>query len=267
MIAGPDFICFGLQKAGTGWLYDQMASCAQVWMPPVKEISHFAGDPYKRTNINIVARCEAADPKLGGADGEFVKRFKAGLEHERTIEWYRALFEPKSGRISGDISPSYAAAQRAVSAACPDAKFILLLRNPIDRFWSAVSMQLRAGRLDLKQVADWGSAKALLARPLYAKQSYPSRVWARWSSVVPAASIRFWFLDDIIADPDHVRREILGFLGVVQPSFGLPADYNRKQNRKKFAMPSDVRDGLREAFRSEMETSAELFGGAARLWR
>jgi hypothetical protein len=260
-LKGPDFICFGLQKAGTGWLYDQMASCGQIWMPPVKEISYFAGNPYKRTNTKIIERCEAADPGLSGVNGEFVKRFRSGLDRERDLEWYRALFEPKSGRISYVTAPS------EVSAACPDAKFIFLIRNPIDRFWSAVSMHLRGGRLDQKQVANWGSVKKLLARPLYVNQSYPSRIWARWSSLVPAGSIRFWCLDDIIADPDRVRREIVGFLGVTQPTFGLPADHNRKQNTKKFVMPSGVRDGLREAFRKEMETSAELFGGAARLWR
>lgn len=59
----------------------------------------------------------------------------------------------------------------------------------------------------------------------------------------------------------------MGFLGVAVPTFSLPADYNRKQQKPKLAMPSGVRDGLREAFRKEMETSAELFGGAARLWR
>ena len=176
-MSGPDFICFGLQKAGTAWLYDQLASCEQMWMPPVREINHFVGNPYKPANMKTLARCEAAGPNLNGADAVFAARFKAGLHLERNLEWYNSLFKPKSGRMSGDISPGYATdpkAQARAYAACPDAKFIFLLRNPIDRFWSAVNMHLRTGKLDQKHVADSKSVLSLLRRPPYAKRSYPS---------------------------------------------------------------------------------------------
>ena len=41
--AGPDFICVGAQKAGTRWLYDQLAFHPEFWMPPVKELHFFDG--------------------------------------------------------------------------------------------------------------------------------------------------------------------------------------------------------------------------------
>ena len=37
---GPDFICIGMQKAGTGWAYDQLQYHPDFWMPPVKEIHY-----------------------------------------------------------------------------------------------------------------------------------------------------------------------------------------------------------------------------------
>lgn len=37
----PDFIGIGQMKAGTGWLYDQLRSHQDVWMPPSKELHFF----------------------------------------------------------------------------------------------------------------------------------------------------------------------------------------------------------------------------------
>ena len=41
MIAGPNFLCIGAQKAGTGWLYEQLRSHSDFWMPPLKELHYF----------------------------------------------------------------------------------------------------------------------------------------------------------------------------------------------------------------------------------
>ena len=37
---GPDFVCIGMPKAGTGWLFDQLRFHPDFWMPPVKEIDY-----------------------------------------------------------------------------------------------------------------------------------------------------------------------------------------------------------------------------------
>jgi hypothetical protein len=43
--SGPDFICIGMQKAGTGWLFDQLQYHPDFWMPPIKEIHYLDRDP------------------------------------------------------------------------------------------------------------------------------------------------------------------------------------------------------------------------------
>jgi hypothetical protein len=40
---GPDFLCVGVPKAGTGWLFDQLNAHPDFWMPPVKESFTSAG--------------------------------------------------------------------------------------------------------------------------------------------------------------------------------------------------------------------------------
>ena len=39
--SGPDFICIGMQKTATNWLYDQLRSNKSFCMPPIKEIHFF----------------------------------------------------------------------------------------------------------------------------------------------------------------------------------------------------------------------------------
>src|SRR5205085_9115453 len=38
---GPDFLCMGAQRAGTGWLYEQLRNHPDFWMPPLKELHYF----------------------------------------------------------------------------------------------------------------------------------------------------------------------------------------------------------------------------------
>ena len=45
--ARPDFLCVGAQKGGTTWLYQQLDSHPDFWMPPVKELHYF--DQLSRT--------------------------------------------------------------------------------------------------------------------------------------------------------------------------------------------------------------------------
>jgi hypothetical protein len=39
--AGPDFLCVGVHKGGTTWLYQQLDSHPDFWMPPLKELHYF----------------------------------------------------------------------------------------------------------------------------------------------------------------------------------------------------------------------------------
>ncbi len=39
----PDFLCIGAQKAGTTWLYHNLAQHPGIWMPPLKELFYFCG--------------------------------------------------------------------------------------------------------------------------------------------------------------------------------------------------------------------------------
>ena len=65
---------------------------------------------------------------------------------KRDIEWYKRLFRPALGKIAGEITPGYSFLDKngvqTIYRNFPDVKIILLLRNPIQRDWSALIRNL-----------------------------------------------------------------------------------------------------------------------------
>src|SRR5207245_8007632 len=53
--AGPDFLCVGAHKGGTTWLYQQLDSHPDFWMPPVKELHYL--DQLSRVQRTSPPRC------------------------------------------------------------------------------------------------------------------------------------------------------------------------------------------------------------------
>src|ERR1700693_6546256 len=53
--AQPDFLCVGAHKSGTTWLYRQLDSHPDFWMPPIKELHYF--DQLSRVQRSPPPRC------------------------------------------------------------------------------------------------------------------------------------------------------------------------------------------------------------------
>ena len=108
----PNFICIGAQKAGTSWLYEQLRVHSGVFMP-MRELNFF----YRRLEVG----------------------------------WYTAQYaDSNGGSVSGDISPNYSAfiglASR-ISAICPLARIILIIRDPVERAFSQYKMAKLLGNI------------------------------------------------------------------------------------------------------------------------
>src|ERR1700755_1134451 len=98
--ARPDFLCVGVHKGGTTWLYQQLDSHPDFWMPPFKELHYF--DQLSRVQRPPSPRCkDERDDRLQ----ESIKSLSA--KPHLDLEHYARLFEPKGSLLSGDISPNY----------------------------------------------------------------------------------------------------------------------------------------------------------------
>ena len=141
--AQPDFMCIGAHKSGTTWLYQQLDAHPDFWMPPVKELHYF--DQLSRVDRSAPPRCR--DER----DLRFLESLNSlSAKADIDLENYGRLFEPKGSLLSGDISPNYSTLSskliRQIVRYFPSLKVIFLARDPVQRFWSHLSMEVhRAG--------------------------------------------------------------------------------------------------------------------------
>jgi len=263
--AGPDFLCIGAHKAGTTWLYQQLDSHPDFWMPPVKELHYF--DQLSRVQRAAHPRCR--DER----DRRFLDRLKSlSAEAGIDLENYGRLFEPKASLVSGDISPNYSTLNNKVVQQVVgyfrNLKVIFLARDPVERVWSHLSMEVHYRQIEPFDVTNIDEVNRNLLRRGMLLRSYPSAVVARWKRYVDPEQFRVYFFDDLQRNPAELRRSILRFLGADpdKPSGRLNADYNSWTRMEKLPLTNKVRSHLAQFFKKELKTCAARLGGSARDW-
>jgi hypothetical protein len=275
--AGPDFICIGMSRAGTGWLYDQLRGRPDFWMPPIKEVGYFQPDdpfPGRRLRKKVAEISERGSERREreDRDGEFLRLAGKGRGWGNVYGFYRSLFALKGEQWTGDITPGYSILSRrriaSIATNLPDTKVILLLREPVERCWSQLGLRTRGGRMiEEEALSDWKRIKAYISAPRVAGRCFPSRIYDRWAEHVPPDRLKVFFFDDIVVRPEALRGEILTYLGVEDlGGWPLPADYNRKSKVKKPVMNDTVRAGMVGHFAEELRLCATKFGGPAAAW-
>lgn len=123
-MALPDFFVLGAPKAGTTALHAALALHPQLYLSPVKEPKFYL--------------CRSGPPPRS------TQRGPGDAHSAREWVWrrrdYEALFDPAGpDRLKGESTPFYLydrAAQRGIRADVPQARLIVVLRDPIDRAYS-----------------------------------------------------------------------------------------------------------------------------------
>jgi hypothetical protein len=150
----PDFLIAGVPKAGTTALHAALTRHPGLFLPPVKEPKFFLSD---------------GRPPATGGPGD-VQTYQ---EHVWRRSDYEALFEPAPpGTSKGEATPFYLydhGAHERIARLLPDARLILLLRDPVDRAHSNWTHLWNAG---LEPEADF----------LTACRAEPRRQAAGWAA-------------------------------------------------------------------------------------
>jgi hypothetical protein len=283
-LEGPDFICVGMPKAGTSWLFDQLQYHPDFWMPPVKELQYLNHAFPKLKNVEKHLRLferRAARARKGArskrrpgdaCDERFLKEAQALSGRPMDISRYAALFRHKGDLLSGDISPPYSALSDEVvvqlARLLPDVKVLLLVRDPVERAWSNLCMSHRRGNFDSGLLEDPNRFRSFFEEEKLDERLFPTRIAERWSRCAPNVRFRHFLFDDISAGAGRVRQEILLFLGANpdKKSGELPPHYNRKANAAKLVLSDAIKAILVEHFQDELKACADLFGGRAQDW-
>ena len=263
--AQPDFLCIGLHKAGTTWLYQQLDSHPDFWMPPLKELHYL--DQLSRVQRSSSPRCR--DER----DRRFLENINdLSAKPHLDFDHYAQLFEPKGPLLSGDISPNYSTLSteiiRRVIRYFPKLKVIFLARDPVERLWSHLSMEVHYHQIEPFDVTDLDAVNRNLLRRGLLLRSYPSQVVARWKRCIHPDRFRIYFFDDLQSNPAELRRRILEFLGADpdKPGNRAPTDYNSWSKMEKLPMTDKVQAHLAHFFKKELKTCAARLGGPARNW-
>ncbi len=197
-------------------------------MPPIKELHYF----------DELSKVQRARPPCcrDERDVRFLESIKSlSARPSIDLENYARLFEPKGSLHSGDITPTYSTLSdeiiRRIVEYFPNLKVIFLARDPVERAWSHLSMEVHYGQIEPFDVTD---------------------------------------ITDVNRqrNPAELRGFILHFLGADRhkPSERLTADYNSWNGMEKLQLTDKVRSHLAQFFKKELKTCAAKLGGPARQW-
>jgi lipopolysaccharide transport system ATP-binding protein len=253
----PDFVIIGAPKCGTTSLFSYLVHHPLVLGSATKEVHY-------------------ADREANVARGE---------------RWYRAWFPPTAtlqrvGRangveraICGEATPNYLGhpdAPARLHRVVPDARLLVLLREPGARAWSqfrwskrwggedldfaeaiATEAERLPGRFDMMRTVEQRQrfmTLSYLTRGLYAEQLE----W--WYEAYPRDQILVLRSEDLFGDPSATYRRTVAFLGL--PDLGEPDYPVRNQGTGPTEIEPVTRAWLDDWFAEPNRRLAELTGGA-----
>lgn len=287
----PDFLGIGAQRAGTTWLHHNLQRHPHVWMPPLKELHYFdraihypspsslaeeslivralgKGDPSEQWRRKLKGNLKRRMGEISLRDAPWYLRFFLGRYNDR---WYASLFARAKNKIKGEITPSYSILEprdiEHISRMMPEAKIIFVLRNPIDRTWSAIRYSKRRLQHQLESMSFEGF-KSIVNKDWVALRANYVRTIENWGSYFPKEQFFIGFFEDIMHRPNQFLTQVFEFLGVD------PSEENVTSLAARTINPSphkeirpEFKQYLAEVYYPQIKALSEMLGGYASQWR
>lgn len=199
-----DFFCVGVAKAGTTTLHELLCLQDDVALPARKETNYFS--------FGMMGKPAFTGPLDGSSVNE---------PTVTSFEDYENDFDKKQGCLYGEICPSYMleGAAQNIHDHNPEAKIIILLREPVDRAYSNYQHLVRDGRehgsfeealaAEANRLADgwewfWGLKQ----------NSFYFDAVRQYFELFGKENVKIIFFEEFVkAQPEHLR-EIMKFVGM-----------------------------------------------------
>lgn len=177
-----DFLCVGAEKSGTTWLDAMLQQHPQVCLPRKKELHYFN-------------RYNAEFPDLPNRNWT------------RPLSWYFSFFPPCGpSQKRGEICPSYLwdeAAPLRIRDLSPNAHILIILRNPVERTYSAYRYWSQYGTITGEfREAFQKYHVFLVRRSLYYEQV------RRYLDAFSPAQVHVYLYDDLRNEPAQFLKSI-----------------------------------------------------------
>ena len=224
----PDFLGIGVPRAGTTWLYALLRSHPQLFVPPERKEVHFF-DRY----------------------------------WDRGTDWYESFFPRERGelRAVGEITPQYFypdPCPARVAATVPDARLILMLRDPVERAYSQYWLRVRIDnyRGPFEQF--------MQERPYAVDWGFYTERWRAYRERFAAEQILVLVYEEATSQVAETTLRIGSFLGVDPAGFrSSPSRVNRSyvpRNRRLASAAGRIGRKLRDLDQDWVIAAARRLG-------
>jgi hypothetical protein len=209
----PNFLIIGAMKAGTTSMHYYIGAHPQVFMPRANDLNFFIEE----------------------------------MNWNRGWGWYEEQFAGAEGAIAiGEVSPGYSfhpvrrGVSERIAAALPQARFVYIVRHPIERMRSQwVHRSLRGmERRSLDQ--------ALLDDPRYLDRSRYAMQVEQYLRYFPREQLKLVVTEQLAASQETIMRDVYEFLGVDATWTGdvMERRFNRTDIKERAAIPQVRPRGL-----------------------
>lgn len=233
----PDYVIIGVQKGGTGSLYNLLVQHPQIAEAATKEVTFF------------------------------------DRHYHKGALWYKAHFptrseKKESGQIAGEASPDYLYLEHAPIQAAKfipqETKLIAVLRNPIDRAFSHYQHECRKGceKLSFEDALENEEQRLLEGRDEYLNnnlKSFNVRHFSyklrgiyvdqikRWHEHFPKENLLIIKSEEFQKETGRILTQVHEFIGVKPLELENYPRYN--EGKYSEAMKESTRDYLKDYFK------------------
>lgn len=248
----PHFLGLGAPQSGSTWLYVNLLHHPDVFLSDKKETHYFTRE-----------------------------------YHRWSLAYYASLFSAGAAKVRGEITPGYNLLRldriRYIRKILPDARLILIIRNPVDRAWS--SFRREGGRAARKmgigfeeiddakaykyfqrhRAAEWG--KMWGYEPGLSHEHYTEQI-DRWTRIYSEEQLFVGFFDELQNDPKALMKKVCRHIGVRTDIDWDAMPLSKVVNKNpEHAIPDHIRNYLQELYSPEIERLHDRFGESVAAWR
>jgi Sulfotransferase family len=240
--AGTFLLGVGCQKGGTAWLHRYLEVSPQC--DPGFRKEYHVWDGLDLSTGRLARERVLKQGGRAGASDDARRRAGFYTDPETYFDYFTGLLRASPAiRLTADITPGYAglSVERLSSIRAgfrsrgvrPAAAF--LLRDPVERVWSAVRMDLqRAGQGDPAAVEE--RVRRMHKHEMYAARTRYDETLTRLDAVFPAEDVFVGFYETLF--DRTTLQELCAFLGIDfhEPDFGRRVNVSPKGD----ALPEDL---------------------------
>lgn len=246
------FLC-AAPRSGSTQLAAWLATHANIGIAAIKEPNYFAQHEFPEAYVKKV-HLNDVDP-----ESYVRKRSKKIMQFAifRDRKHYEYLYKDLTQTWRLDASTTYLHADGAAEGMLeytPDARVIILIRDPVNRALSHYRLALRTGRTSrslIDELADEFNLVTPLPGRFLLRQSVYEAAVAKYRSIFPAEQLLELRFEDAVKDPQSTLASIASFLGIDPAGFDLSVQEQNAGDSPRFGtlnvwlMNSGIKTALR----------------------